>query len=147
MKKIIFASLLLAAIISCKKETVTETDNPETTVTETSTVDSESNDTPENTTTTDNSEADNESDDAVSGGQETSDDYTAGSRRIKATFRHDAEGKPVAVISETGKADVWLYRKGDTNVYALDGDGVSLTVSGNNLQITENGKTTTFNMD
>ena len=146
MKKIIFASLLLAAIISCKKETVTETDNPETTVTETRTVDSETNDTPGNTTTADNSASDNKDDD-VSDGQETSDDYTAGSRRIKATFRHDAEGKPIAVISETGKADVWLYRKGDTNVYALDGDGVSLTVSGNNLQITENGKTTTFNMD
>ncbi|MBW8360254.1 MAG: hypothetical protein K0M63_10700 [Weeksellaceae bacterium] len=147
MKKIVFTSLLLATIISCKKETVTETDNPETTVTETRTVDSESNGTPDNTTTTDNSESENESDDAVSGGQETSEDYIAGSRRIKATFRHDAEGKPVAVISESGKADILLYRKGDTNVYALDGDGVSLTVSGNNLQINENGKTTTFNVD
>ena len=68
--------------------------------------------------------------------------YSGDDKNIKATFKSDAEGNPVVVISENGKELPWLYQNSKTDSTAIYKDENSeFTIKGNGAILIQKGKT------
>lgn len=71
--------------------------------------------------------------------------YEGGGKTFKATFRADAEGSPVLVLSEGGKDLPWMYQTSKNDSVAVyKGEGLEFTMKGNTAVLVQKGKT--FNL-
>lgn len=143
-KPVLIAAAMMLALSCSKKETTveipveTKTESYSQTVSKNNSLD---------TVSAENPEVGSQDEVADTDDHSTTGEFSGDGRVIKFTERYDAEGNEVIVISKIGKKDKWLYQTlNNPNIYEFKEEGITVTKNGSSYVLSENGKTTTFNV-